>query len=196
MPESSALEAQRHDTQGPRRHTSGAESSHASHGWREGLFGALGSAGACLATHPIDVARIRIQLACAGGGSTLGTLGQISRTEGVLALTRGMHTAIGFNMLFNGVRFSMFSALLHEPSNPLPPFGSGLLAGVVSGFISSPLALARTVQAAAPTSGGSGSGSGGGSGSSGGGGRPPTPTVRVRPALVRSPNAIHLGTLL
>ena len=111
----------------------------------EALFGAFGSAGACLASHPIDVARVRIQLG--GSRGTLGTLANICRSEGVLALTRGLQTAVAYNVVLNGVRFSTFHALTTELD--LSPFGSGLLAGALSGLVSSPLARARTIQAAA-----------------------------------------------
>jgi len=111
----------------------------------EALFGAFGSAGACLASHPIDVARVRIQLG--GSRGTLGTLADICRKEGALALTRGLQTAVAYNMVLNGVRFSAFHALTTETS--VGPFGSGLLAGALSGLVSSPLARARTIQAAA-----------------------------------------------
>lgn len=96
----------------------------------EAVLGAMGSAGACLISNPIDVARVRLQL-CGRG---------LPRVKA--SWTSGLSAAMAYNVTFNGARFYMFESF----SSSLPTPIAGFVAGLVAGFISSPLAKARTLQ--------------------------------------------------
>lgn len=108
----------------------------------EAVIGALGAASACLVSNPLDVARVRLQLARGDAGGPVGVLSSAVRREGLRALGSGLGLGITYNVLLNSTRFFLFSEL-NESGMPAP--ASGVVAGFVSGFISSPLARARTL---------------------------------------------------
>merc|ERR1711920_141460 len=117
----------------------------------EALLGALGSAGACLGSNPVDVARVRLQLERGLGGFKLHgpvqTMMHICATEGGQALVRGLGAAMAYNVVLNATRFSSY-ALISGCSNErqLPPAVTGFVAGYIAGYISAPFAQAKTIQ--------------------------------------------------
>ena len=111
--------------------------------WRlveEGIAGGAASAAACLASNPIDGIRCRQQLK---------TRPPILGTS---TLQAGLAPAMAYNIVLNSTRFSLYCALHDEESkissSLLGPVASGVLAGGIAGFISSPLARWRTLRQA------------------------------------------------
>jgi len=114
----------------------------------EALLGALGSAGACLVSNPIDVARVRLQLERGRGLKLHATMVHICKTEGGPALARGLGAAMAYNVVLNATRFSSYSLLTAGGSTEqqLPPAVSGFVSGYAAGYISAPFAQAKTIQ--------------------------------------------------
>jgi len=115
----------------------------------EALRAATASAGACIVSHPLDVARVRLQVSAnTSNRNTLQTLRHLVSTEGTRALMRGASTAVCYNLLLNSIRFSVFDVLTLSRSNgesSSSVAACGLIAGLVGGVVSSPLAQARTI---------------------------------------------------
>ena len=138
------------------------------------MQGGVASAAACVISNPIDIARAQMQVGMqvgiatpsgrlssasfsrgsasfASGGSssascmqppsTLSALRGLARSGGLLS---GLGPAIGYNLVFNAGRFACFDALTHASSGAYP-LASGFAAGLISGWLASPLARARTL---------------------------------------------------
>lgn len=111
--------------------------------WAGALHGGLASAGACVLSNPIDVVRTRLQVVQpVRAQSTLTTLRELANLRG--ALQAGLSTAMAYNVVLNTTRFAAYEHLSAGPMG-LTPFIAGLGAGFLSGWISSPLARARTI---------------------------------------------------
>jgi hypothetical protein len=113
----------------------------------EALLGGTASAAAALFTNPIDVVRARLQLqsgpraASSGGGVAIATT--LARGGGLQA---GLGAAVGYNVLLNATRFSLFGALSSPDAGACTPLQASLVAGGVAGALSAPLARLRTLQ--------------------------------------------------
>ena len=83
-----------------------------------------------------------MQVAAPSTGGTLSMLRRLASERG--ALRAGLSTAVAYNVVLNATRFATYDMLSSEQVG-LSPFASGLGAGFLSGWLSSPLARARTI---------------------------------------------------
>lgn len=123
---------------------------------RSPLQAGVSGACACLISNPIDIARARIQVgvvtppglgsSSAAGRSVLpsSTFSALRGLASTGALRLGLGPAIGYNFVFNAARFTAYDAL-SDASSGASPMASGFAAGLVGGWLSSPLARARTI---------------------------------------------------
>ena len=115
---------------------------------KEAFLGGAASAAACIASNPIDGIRCRMQLK-----TRPPLIGSASSAAAMAAsLQAGLGPAMLYNVVLNSTRFSLFRALHGDGSDQslvhCGPIASGLFAGAVSGFLSSPLARLRTLRQA------------------------------------------------
>ncbi|XP_037270521.2 solute carrier family 25 member 35 [Rhipicephalus microplus] len=130
--------------------------------------GAMAACSASFVTHPIEVAKLRIQLqgellpviadrsarARPVYRNTLQSIYTIYRYDGVLAIYRGLLTNLGYQLLANGLRLGIYQISedlgLTQDRNLEPSILLSALFGGVSGaigaFVSSPLFLLKTHQ--------------------------------------------------
>lgn len=116
---------------GPRRRSGEAVA-------REAILGGVSSAIACVFSNPVDIIRVRHQLTRRTGAS------QLAATS----LNAGLGPAMAYNIVLNSTRFSLFCAV----EDRVGPAAGGLMAGGIAGFLSSPLALWRTLRQAGAVS--------------------------------------------
>jgi len=118
----------------------------------EALRGGAASAGACLFSNPIDVVRVRLQLGDGRGigGSASAVARSLFQAGLTSSLGSSLPTAMAYNVTLNSARFALFHALHSSEDGMLHdrPISSGLAAGGIAGFLSSPLARLRTLQQA------------------------------------------------
>ena len=113
----------------------------------EAFLGAAASAGACLLSNPIDIIRVRLQLASANTHQGGVAVARSLFMNG--GMRSGLPAAMAYNVILNGTRFSLFHALDSEGGIlDGRPMSSGLLAGSIAGLLASPLARLRTIQQA------------------------------------------------
>lgn len=132
----------------------------------EVLVAAVASCSASLFTHPIEVAKLRIQLQGELQPPIKGksvrkrlvyrnvpqALYTVARYDGILAIYRGLLPGLGYQLLANGLRLGMFQTIEDfgftldenlEPSIRLSAISGGV-AGAVGAFVGSPLFLLKT----------------------------------------------------
>ncbi|KAL1417342.1 hypothetical protein MTO96_006217 [Rhipicephalus appendiculatus] len=128
--------------------------------------GAIAACSASFITHPIEVAKLRIQLqgelqpAIADRSArarpvyrnTLQSIYTIYRYDGILAIYRGLMTNLGYQLLANGLRLGIYQISEDlgltqdrnlEPSILLSAIFGGV-SGAIGAFVSSPLFLLKT----------------------------------------------------
>ncbi|KAL1417343.1 hypothetical protein MTO96_006218 [Rhipicephalus appendiculatus] len=127
---------------------------------------AVASCSASLITHPIEVAKIRIQLQGELQPPVKDKAGRmrpvyrnvpqalytVARHDGIFAIYRGLLPGLGYQLLANGLRLGMFQTIEDfgftldenlEPSIRLSAISGGV-AGAVGAFAGSPLFLLKT----------------------------------------------------
>jgi hypothetical protein len=101
-------------------------------------------------SNPIDVIRVRLQLAAVNERGSAGATGLLSMWRSVRqesVLTAGLAPAVVYNVVLNATRFAVFDTLT---SSGLSPGLSGFSAGFLAGTLASPFARARTLLQARP----------------------------------------------
>lgn len=124
------------------------------------LVGAAASCSACLLTHPIEVAKIRIQLQGELQRkipkriykSVPQAIFTIVRYDGIFAIYRGLVPGLGYQLVANGLRLGIFQIIEDfgftldanlEPSIRLSAY-SGAVSGAIGAFVGSPFFLLKT----------------------------------------------------
>ncbi|KAH6946212.1 hypothetical protein HPB50_012172 [Hyalomma asiaticum] len=130
------------------------------------MVGAIAACSASFVTHPIEVAKLRIQLqgelqptiadrsarARPVYRNTLQAIYTVYRYDGILAVYRGLLTNLGYQLLANGLRLGIYQISEDlgltldrnlEPSIRLSAVFGGL-SGAIGAFVSSPLFLLKT----------------------------------------------------
>lgn len=100
---------------------------------------------ACLVTHPLDLAKVRLQTAPKRGQSLLSMAGQIVREEGVMKLYSGLTASLLRQATYSTVRFGVYEYLkeLYQSSYNIMPTTSVLLpmsmvSGALGGLVGNP----------------------------------------------------------
>jgi hypothetical protein len=119
------------------------ERSKAENAFYEASLGAFSAAGACLVSNPIDVIRVKLQLAATQPRE--GVLGMARILHQESGLRAGLPPALLYNIVLNATRFAVFDSLT---SSGIPAGLSGFSAGFLAGTIASPFARARTLMQA------------------------------------------------
>ncbi|KAJ1626168.1 mitochondrial carrier domain-containing protein [Pavlovales sp. CCMP2436] len=116
------------------------------HPLEEAVCGASAAGVACLFSNPLDIARVRLQLTTGRLDGPLRVITRAVKAEGVVVLTRGLGFALGYNAVFNFARFGVFEVLSGKFEQDRLVAVYGVIAGGLAGFLSSPLAKARTLR--------------------------------------------------
>jgi solute carrier family 25 uncoupling protein 8/9 len=125
----------------------------------------IGAGAACIAevcTLPVDTAKVRLQIDTSKAGvrrpSLFGTMKTIGKEEGVSALYRGMAPALQRQMVFAGLRLTLFGPIQRLVSGKAPGsrditlfdrIASGLTAGLVAITIANPTEVVKVRMQAA-----------------------------------------------
>uniref|UniRef100_A0A8D8UZK5 Mitochondrial dicarboxylate carrier n=1 Tax=Cacopsylla melanoneura TaxID=428564 RepID=A0A8D8UZK5_9HEMI len=114
-------------------------------------FGGLGSAGAAIFTHPLDLLKVQLQTQQEGKISVLRLTSKILSEQGVLALYNGISASLCRQLSYSTVRFGIYEvgkqaliSLSPDPSKPLPFYQTVALAsvaGACGGLVGTPADL-------------------------------------------------------
>lgn len=108
-------------------------------------YGGMSSMVACCFTHPLDLAKVRLQTAKAPGGGLGGMMVNIVKNEGILAIYSGLSAALLRQLTYSTTRFAIYELLkdqFKKPDGSMP--GSAvllpcsMLAGGIGGLVGNP----------------------------------------------------------
>lgn len=108
-------------------------------------YGGASSMVACLCTHPLDLAKVRLQTAHKRGGSLASMMMNIIKNEGPLAIYSGLSASLLRQATYSTTRFGIYEYLKESFANPdgsqpgtailLP---CSMLAGAIGGLVGNP----------------------------------------------------------
>lgn len=104
--------------------------------------GALGAMAGSAASHPLDVAKVRLQINQELRNlSMVRVLGEIYRRDGIArGLFRGLSSSLARQCVYSGIRFGVYDIVKGKGEASLGrKVGSGLFAGGVGAFIANPI---------------------------------------------------------
>ncbi|ODV82626.1 hypothetical protein CANARDRAFT_30670 [[Candida] arabinofermentans NRRL YB-2248] len=108
-------------------------------------YGGAASIFACLFTHPLDLAKVRLQTAASPGDNLVSMAAKIVKNEGILAVYSGLSASIMRQATYSTARFGVYEALKEKVnSDPSKPAGTlmllscSMVAGAVGGLVGNP----------------------------------------------------------
>ncbi|TPX41254.1 hypothetical protein SeMB42_g05651 [Synchytrium endobioticum] len=116
------------------------------------ISGTIGGAAGVLSGHPLDTAKVRIQVDPLKYKTTIQTLRTIVKEERAIGLFKGMTSPLVGAGLINAVLFGVYGtslrAMAQTPTTPTHPpllhlFWAGCISGFVNSFISCPMELIK-----------------------------------------------------
>ncbi|OBA22212.1 mitochondrial carrier [Metschnikowia bicuspidata var. bicuspidata NRRL YB-4993] len=108
-------------------------------------YGGASSMAACLVTHPLDLAKVRLQTAATPGQSLFSMVYQIVRNEGIFKIYSGLTASLLRQATYSTVRFGAYEFMKEsyedkykQAPNTLSLLPMSMLSGALGGLVGNP----------------------------------------------------------
>lgn len=103
-------------------------------------YGGAASSVACIFTHPLDLAKVRLQTANLPHQNMLSVSFQIVREKGVSGLYAGLSASLLRQSTYSTARFGVYESLKdhYAPTSPFILLGFSMVSGLIGGLVGNP----------------------------------------------------------